>query len=175
MAGAGTTQAGKGPLPGQYMEFELPIKEDVKDDDGSDKETLYCKEPIGIFLGLTPAKARVGTFSDKAKTGAEAGAKATNAGKTFALRARKGSQSYKIILKPGTKINTQKVGTTNKISYTPTTIGISVSNKITVAEMREFLLTKSNVLAFVTPRGVTYTLQGTLGTKVPGVDKKTTS
>ena len=167
MAGASKSSS-KGPLPGSYMEFEFPIKEDVKDADKSTQETVYCKEPVALFLGLTPAKARVGTFT-----------KGKNNGKKFALRGSKGQKPFKIILKNGTKIDVVPPGATSKTSRPVKSITISVPNTVSVAELREFLMTKTkakdNILGMVSPDGRVYTWSGELGTKPPGVEETTTN
>lgn len=169
MAGAQVGGASKkGPLPGVYMEFVLPIKEDKKDEDKSTQETLYCKEPIGIFLGLKVAEARVGTFNGKNKS---------TQGKRFALRARKGQKAFTLLLKPGTKIDVQKLGAKSKTSREVERVTISFSNAVTVSELREYLMTKSSakdkILGFITPQGRTHTWQGTLGTKQTKVETST--
>ncbi len=167
MAGAATTVK-KGPLPGVYMEFVLPIKEDVKDEDKSTQETLYCKEPIGIFLGLKVADARIGTFQGKNKS---------TQGKKFALRARKGQKPFTILLKPGTKIDVQKFGAKTKTSREVDRVTISFAKTITVSELREYLMSKSSakdkILGFITPQGRLHVWQGTLGTKQTKVEEST--
>lgn len=168
MAGAGTTTSKKGPLPGVYMEFVLPIKEDKKDDDKSTQETLYCKEPVGIFLGLQVADARVGTFEGK---------NTSTKGKKFALRAKKGQKTFTLLLKSGTKIDVQKFGAKSKTSREIDRLSVSFPNTITVSELREYLMTKSGakdkILGFITPQGRLHTWQGTLGTRQTKVETST--
>ena len=168
MAGAGTTSTNKGPLPGVYMEFVLPIKEDVKDEDKSTQETLYCKEPVGIFLGLKVADARVGTFNGKNNS---------TKGKKFALRARKGQKSFTLLLKPGTKIDVQKFGDKNKKSREVDRVTVSFAKTITVSELREYFMLKSSakdkILGFITPQGRLHIWQGTLGSKQAKVEEST--
>jgi len=167
MAGATQhTASSKGPLPGVYMEFDLPIKEDKKDDDQSTIETLYCKECIGKFLGLKAAKGKVGTFS-----------KGKNSGKTFAIRSAKGQRTFTLLLKKGTKIEAQGFNDKSKFSKEVKTITVSFPNTVTVSELREYLITKSpvkdKILGFVTPQGRKYTWQGPLGDKETAVEKST--
>lgn len=169
MAGATQHKATtKGPLPGIYMSFDLPIKEDVKDADASDKETLYCKECVGKFLGLTVAKARVITVKKGAKGEVD---------KKRAGRAAKGQKSFKLILKAGTKIDAQGVKDKSKISKEVDSITVSFSNTVSVAELREYLMTKSSakdkIIGFVTPAGRTHYWTGPLGDKSTAVETST--
>lgn len=169
MAGATQHKANtKGPLPGIYMAFDLPIKEDKKDADASDKETLYCKECVGKFLGLTVAKARVITVKKGAKGETD---------KKRAGRAAKGQKSFKIILKSGTKIDAQGVRDKQKITKEVETITVSFSNTVSVAELREYLMTKSSakdkIIGFVTPAGRTHYWTGPLGDKSTAVESST--
>lgn len=166
MAGAGSSSK-KGPLPGSYMEFELPVKEDKKDDDKTDQETVYCKEPVALFLGLKPAKARVGTFSQ-----------GKNSGKKFAMRGSKGQKTFKILLKTGTKLKVVLPGKTSPTDREVKSITISVPNTVSVSELREYLMEKTTakekILGFVSPDGRVYTWRGELGTKPTGVEESTT-
>lgn len=170
MAGATQhTSSTKGPLPGIYMGFELPIKEDKKDADASDKETLFCKECVGKFLGLTVAKARVITVKKGAKGEAD---------KKRAGRPAKGQNSFTLILKPGTKIDAQGAKDKKKITKEVNTITVSFPNTISVAELREYLMTKSaakdKIIGLITPAGRTHYWTGPLGDKSTAVETSTT-
>lgn len=169
---AGATQhksSTKGPLLGIYMAFDLPIKEDKKDADASDKETLYCKECIGKFLGLTVAKARVITVKKGAKGESD---------KKRAGRAAKGQKSFKILLKTGTKIDAQGIKDKSKITKEVDSITVSFPNTVSVAELREYFMTKSSakdkIVGFITPSGRTHYWTGPLGDKSTAVETSTT-
>jgi hypothetical protein len=169
MAGTGTTSSKKsgGPLPGPFMEFELPIRPDAKVEDKKQKnEILLCKECVGVLLKLKPAHSRVGVFGGNNKD---------TKGKKFALGTRKGNKPYTLILKAATKVKCQGVNDTAPKERTVKSIQISAPNGVTVAEMKEFCQTslKDIVHAIITPSGKKHTLKGPLGTTVLAAETKT--
>lgn len=132
--------ATKGPLPGPYAEFYLPIKKDstkrqpnINELTGGDAyEIAYIKEAVGLFLMLPACPNRVGEY----KNGA-------NLGRNFNYRKQRASQTYTIVLKPNTQIQAYnsdpKKGPIGIQTFQKNSISLCVPPSVTVSEMMAWL------------------------------------
>jgi hypothetical protein len=132
--------ASKGPLPGPYAEFFLPIKKDAtkKQPDvsaltnGNAYHVVYIKEAVGLFLMLPACPNRVGKYKN-----------GDNVGREFNYRKQRASQTYTIILKPNTPIQAYNTdpskGSIGIQSYQKNSVSICVPPGVTVSEMIAWL------------------------------------
>lgn len=132
--------ASKGPLPGPYAEFYLPIKKDAtkKQPDigtlagGNAYEVVYIKEAVGLFLMLPACPNRVGEYKN-----------GPNLGRQFNYRKQRASQTYTIILKPNTPIKAYNSDVTKGAigiqTYLKNSISICTPPSVTVSEMIAWL------------------------------------
>ena len=136
-----------GPLPGNYLEFLSPfLRKDfpVGDTSPESRVICYCKEAIGLGLGMPLSPARMGVFT----AGDEGNNAQTNAGFTFSKRANKGANQFKLLLRPGTEI---EVTFFNPVdfreqteSYVKKSVSISFDSSVSVTEVKLWLAGASN-------------------------------
>lgn len=132
--------ANKGPLPGQYNTFFLPIRKDARKAEpnvsqltGTDVwERAYIKEAAGMYLLLPLAPSRNGVYKN-----------GPNKGRTFKYRNQRASVTWKIILKPNTMIqafnSNPANGAIGTIAHPRSSISLCLPPTVTVSEMLAWL------------------------------------
>ena len=136
-----------GPLPGNYLEFLSPfLRKDfaVGDTSPESRVICYCKEAVGLGLGMPLSPARMGVFSG----GDEGNNAQTNAGFTFSKRANKGANQFKLLLRPGTELEVTffhpETFREQTEGYVKKSVSLSFDSSVSVTEMKLWLAGASN-------------------------------